>query len=93
MKIVKTALRKSAKTALNRYEALLDQRNTPTVGMTISPTQRLLNRRRKTEIPMKATLLAPELAEQVLEEKAKKTKKSQVYYDRTAKDLNRRAIR
>ena len=57
------------------------------IGMTTSPTQRFLNRRTKTEIPMKATLLTPELAEKVLEEKAKKTKKSQAYYDRTAKDL------
>ena len=87
VKIVKTLLRKSAKSALNPYEALLDQRNTPTVGMTTSPTQRFLNRRTKTEIPMKATLLTPELAEKVLEEKAKKTKKSQAYYDRTAKDF------
>ena len=87
VKIVNTLLRKSAKSALNPYEALLDQRNTPTVGMTTSPTQRFLNRRTKTEIPMKATLLTPELAEKVLEEKAKKTKKSQAYYDRTAKDL------
>ena len=39
VKIAKTLLRKSAKTILNPYEALLDQRNTPTAGMTTSPTQ------------------------------------------------------
>jgi len=61
MKIAKTWLRKSAKTTLNPYEALLDQRNTPTAGMTTSPTQRFLNRRTKTEIPVKATLLTPKL--------------------------------
>lgn len=37
---------------------------------------------------MKATLLTPKRAEQVLKEKARKTKKSQTYYDRNAKDLN-----
>ena len=56
--------------------------------MTTSPAQRFLNRRTKTEIPMKATLLTPELADKVFGEKANKTKKSQGYYDRTAKDLN-----
>jgi len=37
---------------------------------------------------MKATLLTLEIAETVLEEKAKKTAKSQMYYNRTAKDLS-----
>ena len=37
---------------------------------------------------MKATLLTPEIAETVLEEKAEKTTKSQMYYNRTAKDLS-----
>ena len=56
--------------------------------MTTSPAQRFLHRRLKSEIPMKATLLTPEIAETVLEGKAKKTTKSQMYYNRTAKDLN-----
>ena len=56
--------------------------------MTTSPAQRFLHRRLKSEIPMKATLLTPEIAETVLEEKAKKTSKSQMYYNRTAKDLS-----
>ena len=41
--------------------------------MTTSPAQRLLHRRLKSEIPMKAPLLTTEIAETVLEEKAKKT--------------------
>ena len=48
--------------------------------MATSPAQRFLNRRLKSEIPMKATLLTPEIAETVREEKAKKTTKSQMYY-------------
>jgi len=59
--IAKSMLRKSHKTALNPYEALLYQRNTPTVGMTTSPTQRFLNRRTRTEMPMKGTLLTLKL--------------------------------
>ena len=88
MKIVKSILRKTENSALNPYEALLDQHNTPTVDMTTSPAQRFLHRRLKSEIPMKATLLTPEIAETVLAEKAKKTAKSQMYYNRTAKDLS-----
>ena len=36
VKIIKSLLQKSQASALNPYEALLDQRNTPTVGMTTS---------------------------------------------------------
>ena len=76
MKIIKSVLRKTENSALNPYEALLDQHNTPTVDMTTLPAQRFLHRRLKSEIPMKATLLTPE------------TTKSQMYYNRTAKDLS-----
>ena len=56
--------------------------------MTTSLAQRFLHRRLKSEIPMKTTLLTPEIAETILEEKAKKTAKSEMYYNRTAKDLS-----
>ncbi|XP_068690803.1 uncharacterized protein [Montipora foliosa] len=79
VKIAKGILRKTENSALNPYEALLDQHNTPTVDMTTSPAQRFLHRRLKYEIPMKATLLTPEIAETVLEEKAKKTAKFEMY--------------
>ena len=88
MKIAKAILRKTENSAFNPYEAILDQHNTPTVDMTTSPAQRFLHRRLKSEIPMKATLLTPEIAETILEEKAKKTAKSEMYYNRTAKDLS-----
>ena len=88
MKIVKTLLRETEKTTLNPYEALLDRHNTPTIGMTTSPEQRFLNRRTRTEILIKGTLLTPEIVERVLEEKTWKTKKSQVYYNKPARDLN-----
>ena len=63
VKIIKSILRKTENSALNPYEALLNQHNKPTVDMTTSPAQRFLNRRLKSEIPMKATLLTPEIAE------------------------------
>ena len=43
VKIVKTSLKKTEKTALNPYEALLDQHNIPTIDMTKSLAQRFLN--------------------------------------------------
>jgi len=56
--------------------------------MTTLPYQRFLHRRLKSEIAMEATLLTREIAETILEERAKKTAKSEMYYDRTAKDLS-----
>ena len=88
VKIAKAILRKTENSALNPNEALLDQHNTPTVDMMTLPVQRFIHRRLKSEIPMKATLLTPEIAETILEEKAKKTAKSKMYYNRTAKDLS-----
>ena len=88
MKIVKTLLRKTEKTALNPYEALLDRHNTPAIGMTTSSAQRFLNRRTRTEIPIRGTLLTPETVEKLLEEKTGKTKKSQVNYNKSARHLN-----
>ena len=82
MNIAKSILKKTENSSLNPYEALLDQHSTPTVDMTTSPAQRFLHRR------LKATLLTLEIADTILEEKAKKTAKSQMYYNRTAKDLS-----
>ena len=88
MKIAKAILTKAENSALNPYEALLDQHTTPTVDMTTSPAQRFLHRRLKSEIPKEASLLTPDIAETILEEKAKKTAKSEMYHNRTAKDLS-----
>ena len=80
VKIIKTSLKKTEKTALNPYEALLGRHNTPTIGMTTSST--------RTEIPTRGTLLTPKIAEKVLEEETRKTKKSEVYYNKSARDRN-----
>ena len=67
VKIVKKIAKKNIENCFKPYEALLDQHDTPTVGgMKTCPVQRFLNRRTKTIIPMKATLLTPELADKVL---------------------------
>lgn len=82
MKIAFSIFRKTENSALNPYEALLDQHNTPTVDMTTLCAQQFLLQRQKSEIPMKVN------CETVVEEKTKKTAKSQIYYNRNAKDLS-----
>ena len=72
VKIAKSILRKTENSALNPYEALLDQHHTPTIDMTTSPAQRFLHRKLKSQNPMKATLLTPEIVETVLEKKLRK---------------------
>ena len=88
VKIIKTSLKKTEKTALNPYEGLLDRHNTPTTGMITSLAQRFLNLSTRTEIPIKGTLLTPEIAEKVLEEKTKENKKSEVYHNKSVRHLN-----
>ena len=88
MKMAKAILRKTENSALNTYKALLDQHTTLTVDMTTLPSQIFLLHRLKSEIPMEATLLTREIAETILEERAKKKAKSEMYYIRTAKDLS-----
>lgn len=78
MKMAKAILRKTENSALNTYKALLDQHTTPTVDMTTLPSQIFLLRRLKSEIPMEATLLTREIAETILEERAKKKPKSEM---------------
>ena len=69
--------------------SLLDQRNTPTQGMNTCPAQTFLNRRTKTLLPRKDTLLRPEVpcVEEQLENIKKKQKDQARDYNCKAKDL------
>ena len=59
MKTAKRILRKALYAGTDPYVAILDYRNTPTQGMESSPAHRLMNRRTKTLLPTKKTLLQP----------------------------------
>ena len=60
VKVAKQLLRKARDSNGDIHLPLLDQRNTPTHGMTTSPAQLgFLNRRTKTLLPTKETLLRP----------------------------------
>ena len=73
------------------FMALLEIRNTPTQGAGSSPSQRLINRRTRTLLPMTHNLLRPrgELEHECDKLKAKHNQTMQAtYYNRRAKDLS-----
>ena len=72
------------------FMALLDLRNTPTQSAGSSPSQRLVNRRTRTLLPMTHNLLQPrgELEHECDKLKVKHNQTMQAtYYNRRAKDL------
>ena len=66
VKEAKKILLKCKKVGSDAFLALLDHRNTPPVGIQISPAQRLLNRRTRSLLPMSAGLLKPSVADEKL---------------------------
>ena len=62
---------------------VMDFRNTPTEGLGVSPSQRMLNRRAKTFLPMSAKLLKPEVVPDV-KEKQERNKARQAFYYMTS---------
>ena len=87
VKTVKRLMRRAHEDGRDPWLALLDQRNTPTERMSSSPAQRLMSRRTRTLLPARETLLKPQLAESVQEERNKIKRKQAFYYNRNAKDL------
>ena len=75
-------MRKANEDGREPWLALLDHRNTPTECMRSSPAQRL-----RTLLPARETLLIPQLAENVQEERKKIKRKQAFHYSRNAKDL------
>ena len=84
---VKTAKKKALDARADPYVAFLDFRNTTTQGYITSPAQRMLNRRKRTLLPMFNRLLKPEIPTGVYKSWKDNQAKQAFYYDRTAKDL------
>ena len=71
------------------YKALLSYRNTALEDVNLSPSQMLMGRRLRTQIPMTREMLKPQLydPEEVLPELKERQSKQQLQHDKTAKEL------
>ena len=92
VKIAKTLIRKARLGKQDLWKAILDWRNIPTKGMTSSPTQRLLNRRVQSILPVDDHLLQPQTISGVPEDIARKRQQAKIYYDRAARELPQLAV-
>ena len=87
VKIAKRMIKKIDETKSDIHLALLDWRNTPTVGMDSSPVQRLMARRTRTLIPTAGKLLQPQVCQDVTEKLIKKRQQTKRKYDKHTKPL------
>lgn len=69
------------------YLAMLDHRNTPSQGLMSSPAKRLLNRRTRTLLSTKTSLLEPQLIS-AQDGLINNQQRQCAYYDRSARDLD-----
>lgn len=80
VKVIKRILQKAGKA--NLQEALLNYRNTPQQGHTLSPSQRSMGRRTRTTLPAARTLLMSEQSAEVQSAINLKKAAAKHYYDR-----------
>lgn len=66
--------------------ALLENRNTPASGLTLSPSEILLGRKTRTKLPISTNLLKSSQSEKVAEELKHIQNKYKVTYDRSARE-------
>ncbi|CAC5412463.1 unnamed protein product [Mytilus coruscus] len=86
---VKRLMKKSKFDKKDPYLAFLDFRNTPTEGFDNSPAEKLMNRKTRTLLPTKESLLRPKVVapNKVQIELTKQKQKQQFYYNQGTKDL------
>ena len=87
VKTDKKIMQKALDAHADPYLALLDFRNTPTEGYTTSAAQQMLNRRKRTLLPISNRLIKPEISTAVYKSQKANQAKQAFYYDKTAKDL------
>ena len=87
VKTAKKIMQKTLDAHADPYLAFLDFRNNPTEGYTAAPAQLMLNRRKRTLLPMSNRLRKPEILTGVYKSQKDNQTKQAFYYDRTAKDL------
>lgn len=88
VQICKNLLKKAKKSNSDPYLALLEFRNTPIENVHMSPSQMLMGRRTRTQIPVNESLLNPKYdASKVRAALKKKQQVQKQYYDQGAKPL------
>lgn len=89
VKSAKHLMKKAKKSECDPYLALLDFRNTPSQHLGSSPVQRLMNRRTKTLLPTKGSLLKPciENGDSVTKRLKGAKDRQAHYYNQGAKEL------
>lgn len=88
VQICKNLLKKAKKSNSDPYLALLEFRNTPIEDIHMSPSQMLMGRRTRTQLPVNESLLKPKHdAEKVQNALKQKQHIQKNYYDRGAKPL------
>jgi len=89
VKTVKCLFRKCKESGISEFRALLDWRNTPTEGMTSSPSQRFMGRRCKTLLPTTSRLLHPRFeTEQTTRELCDRQAAQKIHNDKAAHALD-----
>ncbi|CAC5389162.1 unnamed protein product [Mytilus coruscus] len=86
---VKRLMKKSKFDKKDPYLGFLDFRNTPTEGFDNNPAEKLMNRKTRTLLPTKESLLRPKVVapNKVQIELTKQKQKQQFYYNQGTKDL------
>uniref|UniRef100_A0A803JXP8 Gypsy retrotransposon integrase-like protein 1 n=1 Tax=Xenopus tropicalis TaxID=8364 RepID=A0A803JXP8_XENTR len=85
---VKKTFVKAAQTGLDPHLALLSLRNTPVTGMKYSPAQLLMGRVLRSNLPASASMLKPNVPQNVYSHLQRHQANQKRYYDFRARSLN-----
>ena len=84
---VKRLFRKANESNTSTELALLEYRNTPISGINLSPSQLLMSRRLRSNLPMMSSLLSPQVNSNIQKQLEKRQQKQRQYYNRGARSL------
>ncbi|XP_029055276.2 uncharacterized protein K02A2.6-like, partial [Osmia bicornis bicornis] len=85
VQVAKKILKKCIEEDKELDVALLEYRNTPITGLTVSPAQVLFSRRTRTKVPIHSDLLKPKVESQAHQQIEKRQKIYKYYHDRNCK--------